>query len=279
MRPSSQAVTQAEEYYDSDAADAFYRNVWGGEDLHLGIYQSPNEDIGAASRRTVDTMAEKLDRLGPDSRMIDLGAGYGGSARRLASTSGCHVTCVNLSGSQNAINEEKNGEAGLSGRIRVVHGNFEDIPEADASFDIAWSQDAILHSGDRPRVLDEIKRVLKPGGELIFTDPMQSDDCPDGVLQPILDRIHLETLGSVAFYREALTARGFEERSVTPLPEHLRTHYARVAEELNRRYDEIVALSGRDYVDNMLRGLRHWIDGADAGYLNWGILHFRRADA
>jgi ubiquinone/menaquinone biosynthesis C-methylase UbiE len=44
--------------------------------------------------------------------------------------------------------------------------------------------------------MTEVDRVLKPGGELVFTDPMQADDCPDGVLQPVLDRIHLESLGS-----------------------------------------------------------------------------------
>jgi len=275
MRPRSQAVEEAEAYYDSAEADAFYQNIWGGEDLHLGIYKTPNEDIGEASRRTVTTMAAQLAGLGPNSSVIDLGAGYGGSARGLASTYGCRVTCLNLSETQNDLNRGRNAEAGLSDRISVTHGSFEDIPEPDSTFDVVWSQDAILHSGDRPKVLDEIARVLKPDGRLIFTDPMQSDDCPSGVLQPILDRIHLETLGSFAFYREELGKRGFTEVSVTPLTNHLRTHYARVGEELRHHYDEIVALSGRDYVENMLRGLRHWIDGADRGYLAWGIMHFR----
>jgi sarcosine/dimethylglycine N-methyltransferase len=220
-------------------------------------------------------MAAQLAGLGPNSSVIDLGAGYGGSARGLASIYGCRVTCLNLSKTQNDLNRGRNAEAGLSDLISVTHGSFEDIPEPDSTFDVVWSQDAILHSGDRPKVLDEIARVLKPDGRLIFTDPMQSDDCPSGVLQPILDRIHLETLGSFAFYREELGKRGFTEVSVTPLTNHLRMHYARVGEELRHHYDEIVALSGRDYVENMLRGLRHWIDGADRGYLAWGIMHFR----
>ena len=126
-------------------------------------------------------------------------------------------------------------------------------------------------------MLEEARRVLRPGGEFIFSDPMQSDDCPDGVLQPILDRIQLETLGSFAFYRSELTKRGFTEASVEPLTDQLRNHYARVRKELTDHYDEAVARSGKTYVDNMIRGLQHWVDGADNGYLAWGIMDFRLA--
>ncbi|HBC08647.1 MAG TPA: SAM-dependent methyltransferase, partial [Rhodospirillaceae bacterium] len=189
MSRRSQAVQKAEEYYDSSEADAFYKNVWGGEDIHIGIYNAPDEDIAQASRRTVETMALQIPGLGRKTRILDLGAGYGGSARHLAGTYGCRVTCLNLSETQNDLNRDKNAETDLDALIDVVHGSFEDIPAEDASVDLVWSQDAILHSGDRPRVLDEISRVLAPGGHVIFTDPMQADDVPDGVLQPILDRI------------------------------------------------------------------------------------------
>jgi len=274
----SAAVAKAEEYYDSTEADEFYKNFWGGEDIHIGLYATPDENIAAASRRTVSTMAGQLNALGTHSRVIDLGAGYGGSARYLASHFGCHVDCLNLSRTQNALNRQKNLAAGLTGLIDVVHGSFEDIPASGPLYDVAWSQDAILHSGHRTRVLDEIARVLKPGGHLIFTDPMQADDCPDGVLQTILDRIHLETLGSFVFYREELAIRGFQKISVQPMLSQLGTHYARIGKELHDRYDEAIELSGQTYVDNMLRGLGHWVAGADQGYLAWGIMHFRKGE-
>ena len=273
----SQAVDIAEEYYDSTEADAFYLNVWGGEDIHIGLYDTPGEDIATASRRTVETMAEQLGNLTAESRVIDLGSGYGGAARYLAGKFGCHVDCLNLSRTQNELNRKKNQATDLSELIDVIHGSYEDIPAPDNSYDVAWSQDAILHSGDRLRVLDEIKRVLKPGGQVIFTDPMQADDCPDGVLQPILDRIHLETLASFKFYRSELVTRGFKEVAVSPMLDHLRTHYVRVGEELQSRHDDIVDLSGGEYVGNMLRGLQHWVTGADNGHLAWGIVHFQKA--
>jgi len=54
-------------------------------------------------------------------------------------------------------------------------------------------------------------RLLKTEGEFIFTDQMQGDGCPTDVLQPILNRIRLETLGSVEFYRSNLKNRDFIE--------------------------------------------------------------------
>jgi sarcosine/dimethylglycine N-methyltransferase len=33
----SEVVRTAREYYNSDDADAFYHNVWGGEDIHIGL--------------------------------------------------------------------------------------------------------------------------------------------------------------------------------------------------------------------------------------------------
>tara|TARA_R110000868_G_scaffold64985_4_gene195021 strand:+ start:19436 stop:20269 length:834 start_codon:yes stop_codon:yes gene_type:complete len=276
MTNSSDAVARAEVYYDSTEADAFYKTIWGGEDIHIGLYESEDEPIADASRRTVATMADRIAGAGADIRILDLGAGYGGAARYLADRFGCHVTCLNLSETQNDLNRELTAKAGLGDLVKVVHGDFENIPEPDNSYDVVWSQDAILHSGDRTRVLDEIRRVLSSGGQLIFTDPMQADDCPDGVLQPILDRIQLSTLGSFAFYRDELGQRGFRVENIDDQTGQLRNHYARVGSTLRENYDQAVGLSGQEYVDNMLKGLQHWVDGADRGYLAWGIMDFRR---
>ena len=275
MAIKSEAVERAEAYYDSGAADAFYQTIWGGQDIHIGLYRDDVEPIADASRRTVETMANRLNKADGTTRVLDLGAGYGGSSRYLADQFGCHATCLNLSETQNALNRTLTADAGLTDRVRVVYGDFENIPEPDDSFDIVWSQDAILHSGNRTRVLDEVRRVLVPGGQFIFTDPMQSDDCPEGVLQPILDRIQLSTLASIGFYRAELGARGFEETGTEPLTDQLRMHYSRVGQALKDRYDEAVKLSGQTYVDNMIKGLQHWVDGADRGYLAWGIMDYR----
>jgi SAM-dependent methyltransferase len=272
----SAAEVTAETYYDSDDADRFYEKVWGGEDIHIGIYDDPGTSIRSASHKTVELMAAQLTGIDESTRVIDLGAGYGGSARYLARTFGCTVTCLNLSERQNERNRLLNEEQGLDHRIEVVHGSFEDIPRPDGALDLAWSQDAFLHSGQRQRVLQEIHRVLAPGGELIFTDPMQADDCPAGVLKPVYDRLELDSIGSFAWYRQQLHALGFDEIRCIPMVNHLRSHYDRVGTELAMRQNDLLGEISLDYLERMLVGLKNWVDAADKGYLAWGILHFRK---
>ena len=274
----SGVVSTARDYYNSDDADNFYYSIWGGEDIHIGLYESQAEDIGTASQRTVATMASRLSELGPRSRVVDLGAGYGGAARWLAQTVGCHVTCVNLSEMQNARNRNLTQGAGLAGRVDVRDASFEDIPCEDEAFDIVWSQDSLLHSGDRERALSEIDRVLTPGGEVIFTDPMQADDCPPGVLAPVLERIHLESLGSFAFYRATARELGWEEVGMSDMTDQLIRHYSRVREELFKRRVELAENVSTQYIERMIVGLTHWILAGESGHLAWGILHFRKPD-
>ncbi len=275
---ASQAVNTARDYYNSDDADNFYFNIWGGEDIHVGMYETPDEAIPAASHRTIERMVARLDRkLDATTRVLDVGAGYGGAARYLAKTFGYPVVALNLSETENARGRAMNKEQGLDHLVEVVDASFEDIPCPDASFDVAWSQDAILHSGARAKVVEEIARVLRPGGELVMTDPMRADDCPDGVLQPILDRLHLQTLGSPGFYHDTaercgLTDLGFEDHT-----DQLTRHYGRVLEELERRGDELRGKVSDEYIENMKQGLRHWVEGGKKGYLAWGIMHFRKS--
>lgn len=271
----SGVVKTAQEYYNSNDADNFYFHIWGGEDIHIGIYQENKEPIANASQRTVETMADHVENLGRNSKVVDLGAGYGGAARWLATKYQCHVSCINLSETQNQRNRMLTAEANLNDHIEVIDGSFENLSMSDNSADLAWSQDAILHSGKREQVLSEVDRVLQPGGEFIFTDPMQADDCPSGVLQSVLDRIHLETLGSFAFYREVANKLGWQEINIVDMTYQLIRHYTRVLEELVSRQHELEQFVSTDYIVRMQDGLKHWINAGEKGYLTWGIMHFR----
>lgn len=272
----STSVNAAREYYNSDDADRFYATIWGGEDIHVGMYQSDSEPIFDASRRTVEKMVSMLDGLDAKSRVLDLGAGYGGAARWLANTYKCHVGCLNLSEVQNRRNRDMNRAAHMDLMINVVDGSFEDIPLPDESADIVWSQDALLHSGNRLKVLEEAYRVLTPGGQFIFTDPMKRETCPPDVLQPILDRIHLDSIGSFEFYQKAASSLGFEEVQIVDHSECLTKHYSRVLQEIEANYDKLRTVCGTQYLERMKTGLRHWIEGGQSGNLAWGVLHFRK---
>lgn len=272
----STAEHTARTYYNSDQADRFYATIWGGEDIHIGLYQSDTEPIFDASRRTVEYMASLLPGIDAKTRVLDIGAGYGGAARYLAKTFGCHVGCLNLSDTQNQRNRDLNRAEGLDLMINVVDGSFEHIPMASRGTDVVWSQDALLHSAHRIKVFEEVHRVLAKGGQFIFTDIMQADSCPPEVLQPIYDRIHLNSIGSVQSYREMAAKVGLEELQVVDLSQQLSTHYARVLQKLEAHYSSLLSQCGEEYLQRMKTGLKHWIDGGKAGSLQWGILLFRK---
>ncbi|MDH5553027.1 MAG: methyltransferase domain-containing protein, partial [Nitrosomonas sp.] len=265
----------AREYYNSEDADHFYSQIWGGEDIHIGLYTATDEAISEASHRTVVTLAERLPKLDGDCRILDMGSGYCGAARYLAKTYGAHVNALNLSEVENDKARALNATAGLSSLIDVFDGSFEKLPFDDATaeqgFDIVWSQDAILHSGNRLQVLAEAFRVLKPGGYFIFTDPMQADNCPGGVLQPILDRIHLNSLGSPGYYRSTAEKLGFNVLDFDDQTHQLVNHYQRVLEETVAHTEALKKKVNADYIERMKAGLNHWIVGGKAGYLAWGI--------
>ncbi|MEM7019045.1 MAG: methyltransferase domain-containing protein [Pseudomonadota bacterium] len=272
----SSIVETARTYYNSNDADNFYATIWGGEDIHIGLYEAEQDSIFDASHRTVEKMTGMLSRLNVDQHVLDLGSGYGGSARHLVKAIGCQVDCLNLSEVQNKRNRRLNNEQGLATKINVIDGSFEAVPAKEYQYDVVWSQDALLHSGNRRKVLEEARRLLKAGGSLIFTDPMQSDDCPEGVLQPVYDRLHLDSLGSVKFYQENLEELGFELVEFVAMPNQLITHYSRILSELEGREAELANACSKEYVERMKTGLRNWVEAGNKGYLNWGILHFRK---
>lgn len=270
-------ITRA--YYDSADADSFYFRIWGGEHIHIGLYGDGVEDIALASRRTVDAMACRVPRIGPGVRVLDLGAGYGGAARQLAAKFACHVTALNISSTENVRSRDMTQAAGLGHLVDVLDGSYEDIAAPDASFDVVWSQDAILHSARKERVFAEVARVLKSGGEFILTDPMESDDVASGrrsraELQPVLDRIHLASMGSFQLYARLAADNGLETVGLSDLTPHLVRHYAQVRASLAARRSSLTAEIDPAFIDRMLAGLDHWVQAGERGSLAWGMLHF-----
>jgi sarcosine/dimethylglycine N-methyltransferase len=177
---------------------------------------SPTLD-GAENIRVVATMAARLGGLDASSRVLSLGSGYGGAARWLAEKTGCRVTCVNLNADENARNRALTAAAGLDDRIEVIDASFDDVPCPTDAFDVVWSQTSILQAQDRPRVFREIDRLLNTRGEVIFTDPMQSEDCSRGVADAVLEPIPLETFGSMGPYRDQARSLGWQECEVFSL--------------------------------------------------------------
>ena len=272
----SAAERIASEYYDSTDADRFYEEVWGGEDIHIGLYASETEAIAQASQRTVTALMDLTGELSPGATVVDFGSGYGGAARRLAKELGVRVEAINISAVENARHRQLNHSAKLQDQICVHDASFEDVPLAASCADVVWSQDAILHSGNRQQVLQEAARLLKPGGIFVLTDPMAADGIDTASLSAILERIHLPDMGSPDRYRVWASQAGLSRDVWQEKTDMLIRHYSRVLEELQRREQELKAKISPDYLLRMAAGLGHWIDGGQQGRLCWGLMRFRK---
>lgn len=118
-----------------------------GDQLHPG---------GAA---LTDELARLLG-VGPGGVVVDVGAGPGTSARRLATLTGCSVLAVDVSATDGA----------QSDGVRFIRGDAEALPLGDASVDGALCECAFCLFPDKPRAARELARVLRPGARLALSD-------------------------------------------------------------------------------------------------------------
>jgi len=102
---------------------------------------------------------------------------------------------------------------GLQKDIEIVKVKSGDFPYDDASFDVVFSKDSIVHIENKERLAKEIFRVLKPGGHFVGSDWLRSND--DTPSPEMLHYLKLEDLGfemaSPKRYNHALLEAGFHD--------------------------------------------------------------------
>jgi len=70
---------------------------------------------------------------------------------------------------------------------QILRAPAEDLPFNDATFDVVVSTLVLCGVDDQPRALREIRRVLRPGGQLVFFEHVRSDDAHRARLQDRLN--------------------------------------------------------------------------------------------
>jgi SAM-dependent methyltransferase len=165
------------------------------------------EDIGQNSWLTADEYRQFISWLELDSasKVLDIASGSGGPALFLARTVGCNVTGLEINPSSAAAAKEWAQSLGLDALVHFQHGNANNpLPFEDQSFTAVICIDSINHLPGRLQVLKEWYRVLRPGGRILFTDPI--------IVTGIISNEEIAIRSSIGYF--LFTPSGEDERLI-----------------------------------------------------------------
>ena len=163
------------------------------------------EDIGQNGWLTADEQDLFLLwlTLKPDQELLDVACGSGGTTLRIARHTGCSVKGIDIHEQGIAEARARADAEDLSGRARFEQLDAgKPLPFADHAFDAIICIDAINHLPNREQILKEWARILRPGGQLVFTDPI--------VVTGPLTNEEIAIRSSVGFF--LFVPQGFDER-------------------------------------------------------------------
>lgn len=121
-------------------------------------------------------VVRELD-LPPDSRVVDVGCGEGAHAFRLATHFGLQV--LGIDPVQRHLDLARGARRGafpdVAERVSFERGTATRIPVPDASLDLVWCRDVMVHVEDLDAAYDEFARVLRPGGYVVAHQTVATD--------------------------------------------------------------------------------------------------------
>jgi 27-O-demethylrifamycin SV methyltransferase len=276
--------------HDDHAPAAHYDRVteaWGlllGEELHYGVFVSGDEELATATGELTTRMIEAA-RFSAGQRVLDVGCGTGAQACRLASEYRVEVLGITTSEVGVAAAADRALAAGLDGaRFEVRDGTDNRLPSD--SFDRVWVLESSHLMPDRPGLLSDSARVLRPGGRLVLCDIMRRRDIPFrelrqrrrefAVLRAAFGAARMDQLSDYETYARAAGLTDVECVDITA--ETLPT-FDRWQDNLDRHREQVLGILGAQCVAEFGESLgilrRFWLDGT----LGYGLMSAARPDA
>jgi SAM-dependent methyltransferase len=141
--------------------------------------------------------------------ILDLASALGGPARFLVRRFAATVLCIDLNPRMHAALTSAARAEGLTRSCLPILARTEQLPLATASCDGAWSQDALCHM-DKPAVLAEVARVLRPSSVFAFTDLIARSGLGDEDAEALAHWWGFPSLLQLPQYTALLDELGFE---------------------------------------------------------------------
>ncbi len=158
-----------------------YRTGVAGAFLHLGHWDDENVHLTLLEARTAaNERILGLVELRDECDVLDVACGVGGTIDSIDSRIS-HSTLVGCDVDEAVLQLAAARTVGPHNRISWVQTDAVSLPFADESFDLVVSIEAMMHFPSRVEFMREAHRVLRPGGSLVGSDLMLSDDAHERV--------------------------------------------------------------------------------------------------
>jgi sarcosine/dimethylglycine N-methyltransferase len=241
--------------------------IWGGN-LHMGLFASPDETLALAQVRLKDHMACAAG-LAPEKRVIEAGCGIGTTARHIARHYGVTVFATNISEAQLEQARAATEKEGLADRVSFGFADYHELGVPDRSFDCWWCQEALLYAVDKRKVLEEARRVVRPGGRIVFTDLLITRAMPEAERPSFTAAIMAPPMWAIEDWDTLIADMSFPIAERQDWREHTAPTFGAVAANLAKVRNEFIDLIGREAVEGTEFRINLQLEKARAGELGW----------
>ena len=242
---------------DVDLYDSHYGHLEADPQVEVRR-QTYDEDLGQASWITLAEAREFFGalELGLGHRALEVACGSGGITCRIAVETGAQCVGVDINPQGIAAAARTAQEQGLSSRVSFQLADAGRwLPFPDESFDAIFCNDSINHLPGRLEVLQDWYRLLRPGGRLLFTDPI--------VVTGQLSNDEIRARSSIGFFlftpvgcnERLLAESGFRLREVRDVTEAVASVSRRWRDARDERRAALVRLEGEEGFEGLQRFL------------------------
>ena len=182
----------------------FHAMTQDDESLAQMVILLDEQDAMPSARRLRDWALEKAD-VQPGDQVVDLGSGTGTMSRQLARLVAPTnpagemgwVTGVEPNPRLRAVAESRAGASGVP-NLSFVHGVAGALPFDDSSIDLVWCERVLQHLADPQSAINDIARVLRPGGWAVLLDSDYGTRFVSDLDSDLADAFSQASLGPIA---------------------------------------------------------------------------------
>ena len=253
-------------------------SVWDVSEVYAGpggklweLLMGEQIHVGGADQ--TDVLAKKV---GLDKKkhiyLLDICSALGGPARHLAEKYGTKVVGLDITPEMIEDAKKRTEGKNYADKIEYRLGSALDIPAHNNTFDVVWGQDAWCYIRDKPRLIEEVNRVLKSEGTLGFTDwiwgSVNASEADADYLMEFMVFPDLETLDG---YGKLIKSVGMKLEEKEDLGEDFANHMDLYISILQKDKENIITGFGEELYAEAQKGVLAWQKAAHNKWVSRGL--------